>query len=700
MPPHRRIRGVLLQFASLLPLVVANSAQAEGHGAAPETSDNNIPSDEIVVLGHRTETNWLETPASISVVHGQEIRRAQQQLTLGESLGTLPGVFIQNRTNFNQDSRISIRGFGARTPFGIRGIKLIVDEIPLTLPDGQGQVDSLDLSTAARIEVLRGPGASLYGSAAGGVIRVTSDQGTPMPLLRSRVSAGSYGYRNYQAQGAGQVGDWSYALGLSRIETNGYREHNSAKNVLLSTKFRYEVSNRSSLTMVLTHADAPEADDPGGLTAAEVAANRKQANQRNIDMKSGEDLDNTTVGLVYRHGFDDRNETTLSSYFTWRDFMGRIPNEDRGAIDLDRFFAGGNAKHAYTDTVFGRTNRLTAGIDVEGQRDRRKQHAIDENSGAIGALAVDELQKVTSVGAFLQDEFALTQDIELSASARYDWVRFEVLDDFTGDAGGDDSDTFHYNEWSFAGALAWKPCSVVNPYLRIATSFETPTTTGLANPDAGAGGFNEDLDAQTSTHFELGGKGLVADWLRYEVAAFYIRVHDELLPYRLSDSTFYENAERSERIGLEFGLTARLHRDWRAIASYTYSHFKFDEFTDGNGNRFDGNRIPGVPRNIASLTLEYQNELGLFVSWDLQYVDERVADNANTTKAKDYVLSNVRVGYERGFGNWEVTGFVGVNNLTDQKYIDNLRINAGFGRFFEPAPRVHVHGGASVAYLF
>jgi len=173
-----------------------------------------------------------------------------------------------------------------------------------------------------------------------------------------------------------------------------------------------------------------------------------------------------------------------------------------------------------------------------------------------------------------------------------------------------------------------------------------------------------------------------------------------LHPFDLNNSTFFENSERSERIGFELGLSAQLHRDWRATASYTYSHFEFDKFTDGDGDRLNGNRIPGIPRNVASLVLEYQNSLGLFANWDVQYVDSREADNANTTEAKDYLVSNLRTGYEHSFGGWEIAGFVGVNNLTNQKYTDNLRINAFGGRYFEPAPRVNVYGGASVAYLF
>lgn len=697
MPPHHPARRPAPAIWRTLIFILCLPGFEFAALAADETPSE--PKDRVVVVGTRSEKSWLETPASISVVHEDKIQRAQQQLTLGESLGTLPGVFIQNRSNFAQDARISIRGFGARTPFGIRGIKLIVDGIPLTLADGQGQIDSLDFSTAERIEVLRGPGASLYGSSAGGVIAITSKLGTEDPYARARINIGSYGFRTLQAQAAGRVDDWSYSIGLSRSEIEGYRDHSrSESDVLLNLKFRVQVDDQTDLTVLLNHVDAPHADDPGGLLAAEVKDDRRGANQRNVDMKSGEALENTTLGLVLHHELNEQHETTLTSHFTWRDFDGRIPSTSRGRIDIDRFFIGGSAKHTYADQLFGLDNRLTVGVEVAEQSDDRKQRAIDLMSGAVGALAVAELQKVTNVGAFIQDELTLAPNLEVSTSMRYDWVRFETTDDFT--ANGDDSGLRRFSELSFAGAIAWSPMPIVKPYIRVATAFETPTTTSFANPDPEIGGLNPDLDAQTSVHYEVGSKGTLADCLRYEASVFYIRVEDELLPYSRNFTTFYENAESSDRIGFELGLHAQLHRDWTATLNYTHSKFEFDKFTDGNGNRFDSERIPGVPKNIVSLEIDYQSLIGAFANFEIQYVGKRDADNANTAEAKDYAVANLRVGYAHEFENVTLTGFVGINNLTGQNYIDNLRINDGNARFFEPAPSRNYHGGASVAYHF
>jgi len=660
--------------------------------------EDDVIMERIVIVGSRGEEAWLKTPASVSVVYAEDVRRAQQQLTLGESLGNLPGVYVQNRTNFAQDARISIRGFGARAPFGIRGIKLIVDGIPLTMPDGQGQVDSLDLSSVERIEVLRGPGASLYGSSAGGVIEVTSTLGTADPFVRGRLVGGTYGFLSESAQAAGQVEDWSYAIGLSHFEIDGYRDHSESESVLLNTKFRVEVDNKTSMTVLLNHVDAPDAKDPGGLLAEEVADERQQANRRNIDMKSGETLENTTFGLSLQHTYNEQHETNVSSYFTWRDFDGRVPSTSRGAIDLNRFLFGAALKHTYDSVVFGRDHRLTAGFEVADQSDRRKQRAIDLMTGEVGDLAVNELQKVTSLGGFVHGKVSIIPNLQLSASARYDWVRYQVTDDFV--ANGNDSDVRHFDELSFAGAILYNAFDLANPFFRVATSFETPTTTSFANPVEDAGGFNRDLEPQTAIHYELGSKGGLDRWFEYEVAVFYIRVEDELLPYSRDFTTFYENAESSDRIGLELAFRVQLNPDLAANASYTYSHFEFDEFTDGNGNNFDGARIPGVPRNMASLSFDYQNPLGLFGALEFQYIDEREADNANSAEAEDYLVVNLRVGYEREYRGFDLGIFGAINNMTGQRYTDNLRINDGNMRFFEPAVGLNFHYGVSASYHF
>jgi len=683
------------------PVAIALTAALCLSAPALASESEAFPPERIVVVGERGETDWLSTPASVSVVDQEAIRRAQPQLTLGESIGKLPGVFIQNRANFAQDARISIRGFGARTPFGIRGLQLIVDGIPQTLPDGQGQVDSLDLSTASRIEVLRGPGASLYGSAAGGVIEVTSFEPIVDTRASGRVAFGFDGYRNYQAQAQGQSGKARYAVGLAHTNFEGHRDHSDFRTTLMNSRFRFDLEDSTQLSLIVSYADAPEADDPGALTQAEVDDDPNQASQRNQDMRSGEKLSNALIGTSLRHGWNDEHETRASGFFAVREFDGRTPSASRGRIELDRIFAGGNAIHNWRREFFGRENQLQVGFELKGQSDTREQRAIDVATGDVGAISVDEVQDVLSFGFFVHDRIELTETISLSASARYDRVEFDLEDDLTNDAGGDDSDDLHFDEWSFAGAAVWTPDPRVNPFVRISTSFETPTATALANPDTDAGGFNPDLKAQTSVQYELGNRGRFSERFEYEAAFFYIRVDDELLPYTQDFSTFYENADSSDRIGLELSVTAQIAEGLRARANYTWSHFEFDRFTDENGDDFDGNRIPGVPRHLANFGLGYRHPIGVFGDFDLQYVGSREADNANRVDADDYVVMNLRGGMRSELGPWSLETFVGIRNLGDEDYIDNLRINQGAtGRFFEPAAGRTFYLGFDVAHTF
>jgi iron complex outermembrane receptor protein len=674
---------------------VESSASAFPKMRVSESDESDDAVETIVVIGHRADKAWLEAPAAISFVERDKIQRAQQQLTLGESLAGVPGVFVQNQTNFAQDSRVSIRGFGARANFGIRGIRLIVDGIPLTMPDGQGQVDSIDFSSAERIEVLRGPSSSLYGSSSGGIIEITSEKPSDVPRAAGRATAGSYDYRNYQAKALGSAGRAGYMASLSHQEMDGYRDHARMRNLSLNTWFQFEIDPSSDLTVILNHLYSPVAEDPGGLTAEEVDADRDAAQPRNVRFDTEESIDNTTLGLSYVKAFNSHHETTIANYYTWRDFDGKIPSPSRGIIDLDRFFFGGNIKHVYRDTPWGIPNRLVVGLSMEAQLDRRERHRNED--GHSGALTSKQNEDVTNLGLFLQDEIRLPGNLEFTGSVRYDRIRFGVTDRFLGD--GDDSATIHYREWSFTGALQWRPSRMLNPYVRVSTSFDTPTTTSLANPDGG--GINSDLKAQKSVNYELGVKGLLlSDRLQYEAAVFHVRVHDELVPFTQGFQTFHENADLSTQTGFELGVSYEPVSGLVASLAYTFLDFEFEDFDSRDGGHYDGKQIPGVPENLVHASLSYAHPVGFYVDWEIQYVDDRYADNANSASADDYLLSDLRVGYDYRVGNWELSPFVGINNLFDEEYIDNLRINDNNLRYFEPAPEINAYGGLSVSYRF
>jgi iron complex outermembrane receptor protein len=619
---------------------------------------------------------------------------------MSESLVNIPGLFFQNQYNFAQDLRISIRGFGARTPFGIRGIKIYSDGIPKTLPDGQSNVDSIDLGSIRRIEVIRGPISSVYGAAAGGVINITTEEGPEIPFVSGRFNVGSYGYAQGQVKAGGQIVDLNYLVNGSTAKLDGYRDHSTYRSWLLNSKFRYAFDATSDLTMVLNAVDAPEAQDPGALTASEVQEDRRQAAPRNLLFDAGEKLDQQTIGLVFNKEFDATHAFMLRNYYVWRDFENKLPfdvdsNGQGGSVKLARFFTGGGGNYTTSEDLLGRGNRLMLGFGINAQRDHRKRFV--NNQGILGVKTTDQDEDVTNYAVYFQDVLEIVRNVTLTLGVRYDMVKYDVNDH----TGGNGSGSISFDEINPQVGILWGVLPAVNLYGNIARSFDPPTTTELANP-TGASGFNKNLKAQKAINYEIGVKGLLPGQVRYEIALFHIDVRDELVPFELSGSgqTFFENAGSSTHDGLEAALTVELLSGLTGTLTYTHSDFTFDTFQDRNGNNFDGNNLPGIPDNVFHIELFYVHPTNFYVGWDLLYADSLFGNNANTVKTEAYRVGNLRAGYNHKWKKWEIAPFIGIKNMFDEEYNDNIRLNASFGRFFEPAPERNFYGGIGIWYQF
>jgi iron complex outermembrane receptor protein len=650
--------------------------------------------EEIIIEATRVEKAVTEIPAGVSVVGQDDIQLARQQLGLNEALVRVPGLFSQNGYNFAQDLRVAIRGFGARGNFGIRGVKIIIDGIPGTLPDGQGQVDSIDIGSAGEINVIRGAVSSLYGNASGGVISINTEDTPDDPYVDGRVAFGDYDYRKYQLKAGGRAELLDYLLSGSYLELDGYRDHSRVENKNFNSRFRFNPDDSSELAFIVNAFDSPIAQDPGGLTAAEVAQDRSQARNRNVQFDAGEALDQQKLGATYRKDFGSAHRLIARGYGLWRDFENKLPFVDGGAVAFDRTFFGGGVQYINNGSVAAMPNRLTVGVDLDKQDDDRLR--FDNNNGVIGALTFDQSEEVRSVGVFVQDELSLSDQVELTLGARYDEIEFDVTDRFLGD--GDDSGSRKFDEVSPMVGLLWRATELLNIYGNVSTAFETPTTTELASP-TGGGGFNANLEPQTATNYELGLKGRTASGVvAYELALFHIETKDELIPFELAQfpgRTFFENAGETTRDGIEAGLVVIPAPGWRASASYTYSDFVFENFIS-DGDSFDGNRLPGLPRQLFFADLGYEHGSGLYAIGDLLYAGKLFADNANDAEVDSYTVANLRAGWRKRFGAWEVHPFFGVNNVFDEEYNDNIRINAFGGRYFEPAPERNFFAGLTV----
>lgn len=684
-------------------MAIAGSGALSAELSEDDTDSSGL--DEIIVHATRMDKRIDEVPAAISLISKEDIQRGRQQLGLDESLAAIPGVFIQSPYNFSRDLRIAIRGFGARSNFGIRGVKIIVDGIPESLPDGSGQSDAIDLGSTERIEVIRGPSSSLYGNASGGVINITSERGPADPFVETRLSVGEFDFNQVQIKAGGNTGRLNYLVNLSKMKFDGYREFSETENTLLNARFTYAIDDESELGVVLNATDQPVANDPGGINLADAQADPTQARQQNVDFATGEVLEQQRFGLTYRKSFGERHEIRLRNHYVWRDFANRLPFTSAGATQFGRFYVGGGAAYAFNGELWGRLNSLVVGLDLDRQDDDRQRY--DNNLGVLGPLIADQVELVTNFGVFLQNEISLSDDLALTLGLRYDEIKYEVEDKFVSD--GDDSATRTLDEVSPMIGVLYSPSASASFYATISTAFEAPTTVELTNP-SGTGGFNPDVDPQLATNYEVGVKGRLAERNRYELALFSIDVDDELVAFDVGGREIYQNAGQSSRKGVEISFASEPVDGLRTTFAYTYSDFEFDRFVDDNGNDFSGNKIPGIPENVFRAEVAYTHSSGFYGVIDARSVGKFYANNGNTVATDSYSVVNLRAGLaDWRLGNWALEPFLGVNNLTDESYSAEIRINAFGGppfgppagaRYYEPAPDRHFYGGVAIRYIF
>jgi len=666
--------------------------------------------EEVIITSTRIEESLIEIPAAIGVLNKDEIQKGRQLLGLDESLNRIPGVFSQNRYNFANDLRIAIRGFGARANFGIRGIKVFIDNIPSTLADGQTGVDDIDLGSTERAEVIRGPSSSLYGPSSGGVISLFTEEGTETPFVQGTITLGEYDQQKYQIKTGGQYQRLNYLINFSSLDMDGYREHAEVEHTQLNSKFRYDIDDDSNLTLTVSAVDSPVANEPGGLSEQQANTDPQQANPRNLISNAGEDLDQQKIGIVYNKTFNDQHRITLRNYYLWRDFELFLPFgthvpppvPDDGVVNFDRFFYGGGAQYIYTGILFGKPNRFTAGFDIDIQEDDRQRYLND--SGIKGALSFDQLEEAESYGFYMRNEINLLDTLTLTLGLRYDILDMSVDDYFLGNE--DQSSELDFDEFSHTVGLSWNVHEDIYLYANYATSFETPTFTELATAardddfNVNLGGFNN-VTAQTADSFEAGAKGALYDGRVYfDLAAFTMQVDDEITGVsNIGSRTFFENVDTS-RNGLEAALVFDITTGLKLTASYTYSDFEFDT----SDPALNGNELPGLPEQTFYSELAYTHASGVYLIGDVLLVDNIYANNANTAASDAYAVANLRAGFSGHLGNWELSPFIGINNLFDEDYNGNLLLNArgrpGFETYYDPAPDLNFYGGLQARYNF
>lgn len=646
--------------------------------------------DTVLITASRIKTPLKKAPQAISVFETSTISGSKQQQSLQEYIQQMPGVFAQNANNYAQDLRISIRGFGSRAAFGIRGIKLIVDGIPETTPDGQGQLDNLNLGIIDRIEVIKGASSSLYGNASGGVIQIETTD-FESAFAEAKITQASYGFQNYQVTTGFGDSNANIVLHGSYAASNGYRDHSGFIQNNLNAKGNFIVNNKLKIKGVLNYSNSPKADDAGGLTAEEAKENRRQARDRNLLFDGGEQISQLKAGGSFDYILSDNKNLNGYAFYNRRDFENKLPFENGGQVDLERDYIGQGLSFSYDKGNY----KLQAGYDFGYQNDNRQR--FDNLEGDRGLQTLNQAERFTNFGVYLVQHLELNKWY-LTAGARFDYNKLAAVDGLLED--GDDSGDITLNGFNPNIGASYAIAQNHTLFTNFSTGFETPALSELsANPDGGQG-FNENLESQKAVNVELGIRGRVASNFNYSLATFYIETQDDLVPFELEafqGRTFFRNAGETVRKGIEVEAKYAFAKAWNISSSFTQASYEYEDYVV-NDTDFSGNDLPGIPQTTFSSSLNYIPQKGFYGSLNTSIIGSLFADDANETKVDGYELVTIVLGYHHKFKKWTFKPFLGVNNLLDEQYNDNVRINAFGGRYFEPAPGINVYGGIQASF--
>ncbi len=641
----------------------------------------------VVVTATRVEQRGFDLPVAIDVVERSALQE-QRRIGVSEVLDRIPGTVVMNRGTFAQEEQIVIRGFGARSQFGVRGIRLLADGIPASTPDGQGGSGLFDLESAERIEVLRGPFSALYGNHSGGVVQIFTENGARPPTWTAEGSGGSFGSWRAATKASGAWDSLDAVVSLSRSETDGYRDWSAARKDQLNAKLRYAPQASTLVTIVANRLDQPDNLDPLGLTTAQMAANRRQANPAALAFRTRRDLENSQAGLIVEHELEQERSIRLVAYSGERSnqqflaFSGVGATSSGGVSAFERSFWGLGLRYTQRTGHL----RLSTGFDHERSYDRRKGYVNDD--GVRGALRRDEDDRVGQTGIYVQGEWTPTPGWSLHGGLRHSRVAFDSNDRYVLGVNPDDSGSASYSAWTPTAGVVYRINDSVNVYASVGRSFETPTFIELAYRPGGTTGLNFELQPSISRHAEVGIKAKLGPHTHAEAALFRIDTRKEIVvDSNVGGRTSYRNAGDTRRIGIEATLGTRIATDFSFLLAASWLDARFrDAFASSAGGVDSGNRIPGVPQSTVLAELAWHpSSHGFSAAVEGRWSGRIEVDDRNTEAADSYLVANLRAGLEQHAGAWKFRQFVRIENVFDKQYAGAVYVNDGNGRYYAPA---------------
>ncbi|WP_424891527.1 TonB-dependent receptor family protein [Acinetobacter haemolyticus] len=685
--------------------------------AAESNSEHTVQLPTITVEATRMNTDYLHTPASVFRVDTSE-QQQSAQVNLTELVKGVPSLQLNNRENYAQDLQLSMRGFGARSTFGVRGIRLYVDGIPATMPDGQGQTSNIDLSSLSHLEVLTGPFSSLYGNSSGGTLLTTTKEGQGKDSIELNYTGGSHDKNRagiILQGGAKNQNEPSYIISSSYFDTNGYRQHSDADKVQNNAKLTWNLEDGSKVNWITNYVKI-NANDPQGLTREQWRENPRQHVPFLKQFDVRKDIEQIQTGVTWSKPIDEQNELYMMGYWGNRQVTQyqSIPKSTQenlrhagGVIDFERNYYG--ADFRWTGKELLPNTIVSLGVALDAMDEDRKGYENfnlvngQPSYGVKGKLRRDEDNTLWNIDPYLQASWQFLPTWKLDTGVRYSNVHYKSKDHFIVGVNGDDSGKTDYSKLLPSVALSWQVFPELLTYVSYAKGFETPTFTEMAYRPDGLGGFNFDLEASSSDTYEFGLKS--QNMLgNFTLAVFQTKTKDDIVSAGAKDGrNTFRNADKTLREGVELTWNKALWHDLIANASYAYldATFESDVPAIGSVSKIEsGNLIPGIAKQRAYASLAWKPKAGLYGGVDAQYSDKIYVNDINTEVAPSYTTISAYTGYVWNMNDWRVNTYARIDNMLDKNYIGSVIVNDGNGRFFEPADGRNWSAGFSVTKQF
>jgi iron complex outermembrane recepter protein len=670
--------------------------------------------EELVITGTRTLEKIIDIPFSVFRVDKKELMFGKK-VSAKNVLADVPGLFLQSRYG-NKDIRVTIRGYGTRSNTGVRGVKILQDGIPESEPDGETVVDAIDFTSLGGVEVVKGNLSSIYGNSPGGVVNFLTDIYFPDNYVSSNNQYGSYGF----LQNGGKVGiktnDYRFFMSYNYRNLKGYRDHSGEYGHLVNSVFEGYLGNKSSITVLSNYVRGINRI-PGALTKEQFDQNPMQARDIAVsqDFRNESKKGRLAVKFKTTFGKNDANELEITGYGGMKDYM---KTDDETYMLSTRNSLGSLVRFTNRTKLKDRNNMVTVGMDFATQSGPRT--IFDNINGNKGLTVIDQFEDLqSSLGFYVEDQFELIKNkSNLFFSSRYD--RVSLSKNSLQFHGFTDTSRIFDNFTPKLG-LNYK----LTPYIALYTSYgigvDIPAVSELDNNYTTSNTkytLNPDLKPQNSQNFELGIKGNILNRnsefmrkIKFEATFFDYVVRNEIVPFTINQNTFFRNAIRTNRLGVEFGFMCEPFEGIELVTNYTLTNFKYQDYSaviqgpSGNTTEnYNGNFVPSIPRHILNLIFNYEFEISDKVNgllqWDCDYLTSMYVNDNNSESTPSYFYGNVMGGINFTVGKFNTVFYAGINNIFDKRYVGYVNINDFYGRYYETGEPRSIYSGLNISYKF